>query len=886
MRKNLPITNHEVMMKDGQVLISETNLKGIITDVNDEFVEISGFTKAELIGKNHNVVRHPEMPPEAFQDLWDTVRAGKPWTGLVKNRCKDGGFYWVQANVAPIFNDGNITGYVSVRSTPDRQSIEQASALYAKINAGKASLKDESLLQKLNIFKRMQVWQKIAATLAIVIMLLGGSWFMTLQGLTEAHDGLLMSGNDRQVALSAAAIERDVLSIMIDLKKTQTLLDEQSFKDSHVFLIKALAEIDQDIKVIQQADLGEEEVSASQAFLKATQHYIDAILMKVDEALLEEDYATFNDIVIALNNQAFQEMEHLGRQFHDVQAAVSLEEAESAEQAYNDIFKQSIISVIFSLFIAGIGSTMLIRTFRRRARYTSEKLAQIAEGNYFDWIELDVEDEVGEIQSGLKSLQIIQGYAVLKVQEEAESALRIKVALDQVSSNVMIADANREIFYMNNAMESFMQKAESEFAKLIPDFKADALLGSCIDQFHANPAHQQDILAGLTSSYESDDIKIGDYTVRVTATPVRNESDERIATVAEWVDRTAEINVEHEIESVFSAVQRGDFTQEVSTTGKVGFFLQLSGMINDLNKILAQGFGDVHHAVNALNDGVLTYRIENEYEGTFDDIKQAMNQTMEKLTDVIGDVQASAEEVGLGAGEISEGNNTLNSRTQEQAAALEETAASIEEITGTVQQTADNSRQANQLALDTRDQAETGGKVADEAVKAMAEINASSRKISDIIGVIDEIAFQTNLLALNAAVEAARAGEQGRGFAVVAGEVRTLAQRSAEAAKEIKTLINSSVESVENGSRLVDQSGTALNDIRSSVGKVSDIIAEIAAASVEQSAGIDQINKAIAQLDAGTQQNTAMVEESAAASQRLNDQAAELRNVISIFQLD
>jgi methyl-accepting chemotaxis protein len=302
---------------------------------------------------------------------------------------------------------------------------------------------------------------------------------------------------------------------------------------------------------------------------------------------------------------------------------------------------------------------------------------------------------------------------------------------------------------------------------------------------------------------------------------------------------------------------------------------------------MAESVARTQEIIRAATEGDLSRRLDvSGQSGDLMKLGNAINSLLESVSDIVANVKHAAGEVLRGAEEISQGNANLSQRTEEQSSSLEETASSMEEMTSTVKQNADNAGQANQLATAARDQAEKGGAVVGTAVKAMADINESSRKIADIIGVIDEIAFQTNLLALNAAVEAARAGEQGRGFAVVATEVRSLAGRSATAAKEIKELIQDSVRKVGDGSLLVTQSGQTLEQIVMSVKKVSDIVAEIAAASREQSSGIEQVNKAVMQMDAMTQQNAALVEQATAASQSMAGQARELTVMMDKYHVD
>jgi methyl-accepting chemotaxis protein len=342
----------------------------------------------------------------------------------------------------------------------------------------------------------------------------------------------------------------------------------------------------------------------------------------------------------------------------------------------------------------------------------------------------------------------------------------------------------------------------------------------------------------------------------------------------------------NEIQKTAEAASKGDFTQSINLTEQSGFLALLSERLNEMLNANQQIIEEQIRVFAALANGDLTQTITREYNGSLEQLKKDVNLTIKQLTQVINNVQESALIVNQAAEEIAQGNISLSQRTEEQAASLEETVASMEEMTGTVQQNADNAQQAKQLAASARSQAEQGGEIVGKAIIAMAEISKSSKQVTDIISVIDDIAFQTNLLALNAAVEAARAGEQGRGFAVVAQEVRNLAQRSASAAKEIKGLIQDSVNKVEEGTELVNQSGSTLEEIVRAAKKVSDIISEIAAASCEQTAGIQQINKVVSQLDEMTQQNSALVEEAAQASSTLKEQAKSLREQVSFFKTE
>jgi len=737
MRTNLPVTDKEIVLSPETLIVSKTDLKGRITYVNRDFLEISGFSESELIGEAHNIVRHPDMPVEAFQDLWDTLKQNRPWTGYVKNRCKGGDYYWVEANATPIWENGQVTGYMSVRRKADAATIRQVDDIYRQFRE-----------------KR--------------------------QGNQRIVRGAVVSGG---------------------------------------------------------AGLGD----ALRDMSVSTTLNLAGLVMVV--ALLILGFAG----------------EQLG-----------------------------IAAPIIAVAAAAIGFIalrMIASGVLRPLETVTDTFRKIAAGEYYNKFDFNRDDEVGKVLQAMQSMQIKLGCDVAEAHRISEENLRVRIGLDNVATNVMIADDGLNIIYMNRAIHEMFAVAENDIRRDLPQFSRAGLIGTNIDLFHKSPAHQRGMLDKLSGTHRAL-IKLGGRTFSLAVTPVINERKQRLGYAVEWVDRTAEVAVEDEVADIVGAAARGDFSRRVGAEGKSGFFLRLANDLNRLLEISNQGLSDIANVLGAMAEGDLTKTISAEYDGTFGQLKDDANTTVARLREIVDRIKDATDAINTAAKEIAAGNQDLSSRTEEQASSLEETASSMEQLTSTVKQNADNSRQANELANSAQGVAVRGGEVVGKVVETMSAIHQSSSRIADIIGVIDGIAFQTNILALNAAVEAARAGEQGRGFAVVATEVRNLAQRSAAAAKEIKGLISDSVEKVETGNKLVDQAGRTMEEVVASVKRVAKIMADISDASREQSAGIEQVCLAVTQMDEVTQQNAALVEEAAAAAESLEEQAHSLAQTVSVFHVE
>ncbi|KAF0165561.1 MAG: methyl-accepting chemotaxis protein [Rhodocyclaceae bacterium] len=1026
MRSNLPVTQNEIVLRDDQMPCTRTDLNGEITYVNGDFLAISGFGESELMGQAHNITRHPDMPAEAFADLWQTLKAGRPWIGMVKNRCKNGDFFWAETHAAPVHESGRVLGYMSVRRKPTPESVAAAEAAYRKFRDGQAgglriangavvsagplarldrALTDLSVSAKvalgclaavavvlapglplLNARIGAELNRNAEAELTANVGLVRSMIALRLDSLKREalhtnrafdslfHDGITLEGSDEApilrhgktrivsgdfgdvdnftqrtgaVATLFAAKGNDFVRVSTSLKKENgeravgTMLGKthpgyESVKAGKPYVGRAALFgkeyftsytpiADKNGKVIALSFIGLG-IDAELADLKAKVRGLkvgQSGYYYVLDGNPGKDYGTLLIHPAKEGSNPIGSRDADGREFikeilerkqgiirypwmnaelgdkvarQKVVVFDTLPDSKwvVAGGSYIDEFEA--LSRQISIYMIGGGLFMvlvlmaIVYSLVRRIvikPLQSDVLPAfraLAGGRYDTPLDVSGNDEVARVRQGLETMQTRLGSDVAEAARQAEETLRIKIALDHVSTGVMIVNRERRIIYANHSVKRILKGAEGDIRKLSPDFDVERMVGICIDSFHKNPAHQAKLLAELTSS-ATVNLEVGGRNLRVTANPVIDERGERLGSVAEWVDRTDEVLVEQEVANVVDGASRGDFLMRLSLEGKEGFFRQLAVGLNQLSEVTQKGLSDVARILQLVAAGDLTQKIEADYQGIFGQLKDDTNTTIERLREVVGRIKEATTAIDIASQEIAAGNEDLSSRTEEQASSLEETASSMEEINAAVRNNAASSKQANDLAKNSNQIATHGMQVVKQVVDTMSGIQASSKKIADIIGVIDTIAFQTNILALNAAVEAARAGEQGRGFAVVATEVRSLAARSAAAAKEIKGLIAESADKVDSGARLVREAGDTMDDVVTSFDLVASLVTEIAAASREQSGGIEQVTQAVAQMDEVTQQNAALVEQAAAAAESLEEQARGLVQTVSMFKL-
>nr|WP_292975024.1 methyl-accepting chemotaxis protein [Nitrosomonas sp.] len=527
-----------------------------------------------------------------------------------------------------------------------------------------------------------------------------------------------------------------------------------------------------------------------------------------------------------------------------LQESVTAQEYEQLQATASKMITATILLAVLGILVAGIIGSVLIRAVSRSINQAVQVADGIAHGRLDQHIEVTGRDEISVLLKSMqKMVEVLNSFisAQQKMQQQHEAgAISYRIPAGKFPGSY------------------------GEIANTVNDLVA------------AHIAVKMRVVEVVTRYAQ------GDLSVDMDRLPGEK------AKVTEAVDKVkfSLQAVNTEIGHLVEGAVAGDFSRRGNADKYQYEFRKMITNLNQLMQTCETSLKDVIRIMDALADGDLTQKITREYQGMFARMKEDSNTTVEQLAHIVQQIKEAANLIGTASKEIADGNSDLSQRTEEQAANLEETAASMEELTSTVRQNADNARQANQLATSASDVAVKGGEVVGQVVQTMSAINDSSKKIVDIISVIDGIAFQTNILALNAAVEAARAGEQGRGFAVVATEVRTLAQRSAAAAREIKELISNSVHKVEDGTQLVDQAGKTMEEVVLSVKRVTDIMGEISAASLEQSQGIEQVNQAITQMDEITQQNAALVEQAAAASESMREQAEQLSHAVAVFKLE
>ncbi|MEI7843806.1 MAG: methyl-accepting chemotaxis protein [Gallionellaceae bacterium] len=697
------------------------------------------------------------------------------------------------------------------------------------------------------MFSNMTIRTRLYFTLGLLALLMMVVGAVGIFGLSKSNQGLKAVYEDRTVALEQLdVIARYLLRNRLAVANMIVYADAEKTKLYMTELEDNLKKIDKAWESYSSTALTEEEKTVADKFNVDRKVYFD----KGVKPMLEDiKFGSYIEASLSLDTRVRPLYEPVRAgidQLIDIQLAEAKKEYEASSARYQVIRALSITLILIGLAVGGWSAYALIRAIMGPLQQASDTAHKISQGDLTSTIVIERKDEIGLMLTALAAMQDNLKQVVAEIKNIVEAAavrgdFSVKMKMNGKQGYT------HELSELLNKLSNVSETGLNDVTRV-----ATALANGNLNE-------------RITQDYPG---VFGKTKNGVNAT----------------VDALTKIV--GEIKNIVdAAANRGDFSTKMDMAGKQGYTKELSELLNQLSTVTETGLNDVLRVANLLAKGDLTQTITKDYPGTFGAVKEGVNGTVTNLKDLVGQIKDATDTISTASQEIASGNTDLSQRTEEQASSLEETAASMEELTSTVRHNAENAKQANQLAIGASTVAMKGGAVVSEVVTTMHSINESSRKIEDIISVIDGIAFQTNILALNAAVEAARAGEQGRGFAVVAGEVRNLAQRSAAASKEIKALIGDSVEKVDNGTKLVAQAGQTMEEIVTSIKRVTDIMSEITAASAEQSQGIEQVNQAITQMDDVTQQNAALVEQAAAAAESLQDEAQSLSRAVATFKV-
>ncbi|WP_035384686.1 HAMP domain-containing protein, partial [Ferriphaselus sp. R-1] len=699
MRTNMPVTNNEYVLPEDAMLVSGTDTRGVITFCERNFVEASGYLENELIGQPHNLVRHPDMPVEAFEDMWKQLKLGKTWTGVVKNRRKNGDYYWVLANVTPLRKDGQISGYMSVRSKPTREQVAQAESAYRKFREGQARglgiregkvVKHGMVDSLVTWFSHWSMARRLTAAFSAILVLLaftGGMSYLSMQEFGEHWHDYRAKVSKKRVLMDHARIE---LGDGIHHFKNY-LIRGGDYKEKFVADMTALGKTVEDFKSVP--GLTEAETSALSRVAEGRMLYLQAIEEVARLKGLNKGINEIDGSVKGADKQIAAGLDILDEGI----GVEGQERTAMIEQRIGEGNRDMLVMVLVAIFLGALLAYLMVRNILLPVKKATRAAAAVGNGDLAHHIDAEGRaDELGQLLHAFKSMQIQTGFTLTQAEQKAADALRIKMALDSVSSCVTVSDDRNEVIYFNEAMGVQIRKMQAEMSRRFPDFTEQGIMGKRVGMFFESEELRTAYAAPLDAP-KTFDVPMGGREMRLQPCPIYDAQRTYLGRVTQWTDRTTEVAVEREIAAIIESAAQGDFSQHIEINGKEGFFLKLAEEMNRLLETTSRSLDEVVRVLGALAKGDLTETISGDYQGTFGRLKEDSNATVAQLTETISRIKEAAETINTASKEIASGNTDLSQRTEEQASSLEETASSMEELTSTVKQNADNARQANQL---------------------------------------------------------------------------------------------------------------------------------------------------------------------------------------------